>query len=341
MHPEHRSRLSHWLWLLAVAVAVAGIWWALEQLEPRADWVKVEGSRQAVVGQQLILRVHVAPLAEPAYLCAHLHWRKTHDRTEGALASGGAKAVGKEGGTFDFTIIVPPRNGLRFVTGVIFLSRTGSWHDHTRVAGTELIPVSGQVGGVETRLERLRLQPSDERSKQPGRPAALPRVVIGVVFLVAAVAAWRAGQTLADFGAEQERRWWKGLAIILLLACLWELLGVENWLGSQARAMARAEDVYYSRGLFQKPMSSAAIAATAMFLVKVSRRARMSRRLLYSALGLYVGISALSLLSLHAIDKVALASWHGLAVIQALKLGCALLILQGVRSERNATKVAR
>jgi NO-binding membrane sensor protein with MHYT domain len=74
---------------------------------------------------------------------------------------------------------------------------------------------------------------------------------------------------------------------------------------------------------------SVAVAATATFLLFV-RRARSSRRLLLVCFSLYLGISLVNLVSLHAIDRIADLSWHGLALVQALKLGCAAMTLRGV-----------
>jgi NO-binding membrane sensor protein with MHYT domain len=126
-----------------------------------------------------------------------------------------------------------------------------------------------------------------------------------------------------------DRHWWRVLAVLLALACLWEFLGLESWLGAHARAMARAGDFYYPRAVFQKVVISITVAALAAFLIFV-QRARSSRRLLLAGFGLYLGISVVNLVSLHAIDQIADLSWRGLSLVQALKLGCAAMTLGGV-----------
>jgi len=321
--------------LILLVMAAALIWWVLERLEPRAEWLQVEAPRRAVAAQFLPLRVHLAPLAEPARLCADLHWATSHDRVVGFLAGGGSKAAGKEGGDFDFQIMVTPRAGLRFVIGIIYLSRTDNWSDHTLVASTELIPVSSDPGArVETRMKRLRLEPSEPGANGHARPAMLPRLLTVLLFLAAAAVARRAGQPAENSPPSPGTLWWQTLAVLLVLVCLWELFGLEDWLGERLRAMAQANDFYYLRAVVQKIVISVAGAATVIFLIIVWR-ARSSRRWLLTFFGLYLVISAVNLVSLHAIDRIADLSWHGVSVVQALKLVCAAMTLEGVRRARR------
>jgi signal transduction histidine kinase len=152
-----------------------------------------------------------------------------------------------------------------------------------------------------------------------------------LLFLAAMVTAWGAGQLPAGSSGRPgpENRWWQVLALLLTLACLWEFFGLESWLGAQAQAMAYAGDLYHARIVLQKVVISIAVAATGVFLLFV-RRAHSSRRLLLVGFGLYLGISLVNLMSLHAIDRIADLSWHGLALLQALKIGCAAMTLRGV-----------
>ena len=82
--------------------------------------------------------------------------------------------------------------------------------------------------------------------------------------------------------------------------------------------------------MFQKVLSTLAIAALVLFALFI-RRAPSSRRLLLCAAALYLAISLVNLVSLHAIDVIAWRSWHGVTLVQALKLGCAAMALLGVR----------
>jgi hypothetical protein len=329
MPGEPKAKLSGRVGLILLVASAAAVWWGLDHWERPAAWLHVEAPRRAVAGQTLALRVHLAPLAEPTRLCADLHWGTSRDTSMGYLGTGGSKAVGKEGGTFDFEITIPPAQGVRFVTGILFLSRTGSWNDHTLVAATEVIPVSSNtMEKVEARLEPLRVQPPGDATTDHPRPAAAPRWLTALLFFFAAVAAWGGGPS-ADGSSGvpgHGSRWWQVLAVAMALSCLWELFGLESWLGAQARAMARTEDLYYPRAVFQKVVISVTIAATVLFFLFI-RLMRSSYRLLLASFALYLAISGVNLVSWHPIDRVADLSWHGLTLVQALKLGCAALTL--------------
>lgn len=332
MQRELAAKLRGRAGLILLLAVAAAVWWGLDRAERRVTWLRVEAPRRAVAGQPLPMRVHVAPLKQAAYLCADLHWATSRDTSRGYLATGGAKAVGQQGGTFDFAIPIPPTKGLRFVTGILFLSRTSSWQGHTRVAATEVIPVSSNaVGTVESRLEPLRLQPTSDGTTGQPQPTALPRLLTALLFLAATVAAWGDGQSRASSSSRPgaENRWWQALAVLLALACLWELLGLENWLLAHVRTMARAEDLYYPRAVFQKVVISVAIAATILLFLSL-RRVSRDRRLLVASFALYLAIALVNLVSWHPIDQVADLSWHGLMLVQALKLGCAAITLRGI-----------
>jgi hypothetical protein len=81
--------------------------------------------------------------------------------------------------------------------------------------------------------------------------------------------------------------------------------------------------------VFQKVVISVAVAATVLLLPFI-RRARSSHRLVLVSFALYLAISAVNLVSLHTIDKVADLPWHGVNLVQALKFACAAMTLLGV-----------
>jgi hypothetical protein len=334
---EPAGRLRGYAGLILFAAAAVMIWWGLDRSERRADWLHVEAPRRAIVGQPYPVHVHLAPQAEPGFLCADLRWGETRNTPMRYLASGGSQAVGTEGGTVHFDIPVPPKAGMRFVMGVIFFSRTGSWGDHRLAANTELIPVvSDPTAPKETGLEPLRLQPPGDRSPNHPPPAYAPRFLTGLLFLAALVAAWAVGPSAKEPDGKPgpAALWWQALVVLLALACLWELFGLEIWLGERARAMARAQDLYYPRAVLQKVVISVAAAATVLLLPFIGR-VRSSHRLVLVSFGAYLAISSVNLVSFHVIDKVADLSWHGVNLVQALKLACAAMTLLGVGRMRR------
>lgn len=304
---EPKARLSGWIGLLLLVASAVAVWWVLDHWEHRAAWLRVEAPRRAVARQTLPLRVHLAPLEKPTRLCADLHRGTTRDASNGYLGTGGSKPVGKEGGTFDFEIRIPPALGARFVTGILFLTSTGSWENHTLVAATEVIPVSSNTTDkVESRLEPLRVQPPGGATTPLPHPAPMPRWLTALLFLIAAVAAWGGGPSRGGSGAApgHGNRRWQLLAVAMALACFWELFGLESWLGALAREMARAADRYYPRVVFQKLVISVAIPATLLFFLFI-RRVRNPPPLLLASFSLHLAISGVNLISWHPIDLVA------------------------------------
>lgn len=310
---------------LTLAIAAGALaWWGLGRLEPRASWLRVEAPPRAVFGQKLSLRVHVGPLPEPTCLCVDLHWAAQHDGPSDYLSGGGFQRVGKEGGDFDFTIPVPPREGARFVLGVIFLSPTGRWNDHTLLADTEHIPVAAPTGqNLEAPLAPIGVNAQRLSLGSHSRGAKLLRGFTGLLLLVAAFLNWRGRGSPSEPATAPGMRCRHWLAVLLALACVWELCGLEGWAGSHVRALARAQDVYYLRAGLQKVVVCLII-ATVLAMLLYLRRARSVERWAFVVLGLYAGLAAISLVSLHAIDHLA---WAGVSVVQLLKLGSAAVLL--------------
>jgi hypothetical protein len=322
------------LFLLVAATAV--VWWALGRLDLGVAWLTVEAPRQAVAGRLLPMHIHIAGLQEPSQLCADLHWAKVRDVSNGFLASGGATPVGRQGGSFDFEIRVRATNDLRFVHGIIYLSPDGDWNNHTFAATTDLIPVTDDSDGKATRLVRLPVRPLEAYARDNVRRTTIPRLMTGLLLLVSSVIAWMICGSIAR---EPERskltlRRWQVLASALTLACIWECLGLENWVWMHVRVLARAGDVYSSRTVFQKAIISVTIAATLVGLGLLWRKRRAHQFVLVS-FGLYLAISAVNLISLHAIDKYAGLSWLGITVVEALKFVCAATTLYGVWRARR------
>ena len=326
------SRIRGQAGLILFLLIGAAIWIALEYFEPRSNWLRVEATPRAVAGQPLIVRVHLAPQPDPGILYADLHGGTSRDKPMQCIATGGPRAVGKEGGTFDYKIMVPRREDLRYVMGVIFWTRSGGWSSHKLAASTKLIPVvTDPAAAPDNRMERLGLQ--RPRRYSPGHPLAGGASPLADGAAVPGRddrrrASWPTKRSRADNGGDL--RFWRVLVVFLALACLWETLGLESWVGARARALAHAGDFYYPRAAFQKLVISLTVAASLLFLA-VIQRVRSSWRLLLVLLVLYAAVSIVSLMSLHAIDRIADLSWHGLTIVQTLKLACASLVLYAMR----------
>lgn len=185
--PTIKRRRAKFILLLA---AMVGAWWWLDYLGDGVKWLRVEATRHAVVGEPLTVRIHLAGLTEATYLCADLHWTNRRDASNGYLTSGGAKPVGREGGSFDFEIMVHATNGLRFVNVIIFLSQTGDWHDHTFAAATGLIPVASSHADGTPELSRVPIHLLEDSGRDDLRSTEIPRLITALLLLGSAVIAW-------------------------------------------------------------------------------------------------------------------------------------------------------
>jgi hypothetical protein len=260
-------------------------------------------------------------------LCADLHWASERNASKGFLAAGGAKPVGTDGGSFDFDIIVRPQSELRFVNAIVYLEPTGNWSNHTFAATTGLIPVTSTRDDRASAPVRMPVRQLEEgHSRAPTPPSSSLRYTTGIMWLAGAVLLWLRRQN--STALEKQRRWWWAFLIGVALAGVWELAGLEHKLGDLTRALARAEDVYYPRAVFQKAVISIVIAAVVVSL-GIGWRKR-SARLLPLGFGLYLAIALVNLLSLHALDQFAGRSWHDVTLVDAAKLLCAITALVGL-----------
>lgn len=235
----------------------------------------------------------------------------------------------KEGGVFNFAITVPPTNGLRFVTAILYFSPTGDWKDRTFAGQTDLIPVS--AGAEATSLTPVTVHVVDPMASPAATEASGLQRVTALVWLAVMLLAFWASYSRLRCGSENlsEGRWWLVLSAGSALAFGWEWFGLETHLGVPVRAWAHANDVYYLRGWVQKGTISLAVAATIALLFFASRqRSAFRRPLIWLVVAL--AISFINLLSFHSIDRYAGLSWDGITLIGALKLACATATLHSV-----------
>jgi len=297
----------------------------------------VVAPRNAAIGQTLPLRIHVGWLATSTRLCADLHWSTNRDTSNNFLASGGSRAISRAGGTFDFAIPVPARPGLRYVHGIIYLSPTGNWEDHTRVVSTDLIPVTTRHLDGTTALAPVSLnQPDATFVQSNARLSSVLRRITALLLLAAAVLAVRNYRPTPG----PARGGWLVLAIGLVLAAAWECFGWENFVGNLGRALLRAEDAYYSRKWFQRLAISATVAAVVV-LVRGMWRQPWPQRWALIFFGLYLAVAAVNALSLHALDQYAWSSWRGILLVDGVKFLIVAAVLASVLHAGGRPRTAR
>ncbi|HVV72956.1 MAG TPA: hypothetical protein VHI52_15885 [Verrucomicrobiae bacterium] len=307
-------------------------WWGLDRLEPRAHWLQVVAPPAVESGRPLHLQVHLVQPQPARFLTADLHWARIHDHSEGYLATGGAQSVRPESGTYDFVIDVKSRPGLRFVRIVLYLSRDGNWESRTQVAGSEPLEVLPRYSAKSESIPvPLHMTSSARRQGVHSPASSVPRFVTGLVFLVAGALAWKHSRLpVHRLVADPERpQRGAGLAAVLVLAALWEFSFAESRIPELIRGFAHAGDWYYLRGPFQKIAISLVVGLLLAFIPRLSRF-RGPQRVVFGTLLFYIGVSAVNMVSLHAIDQVADLSWNGVTAIQAVKLACAAVVVQRV-----------
>lgn len=327
--------------LVCFVSLAAGLWLWLDHLGDQVDWIIVEGPAHVVVGEPVRLQVHATRLAADTLLRVDLHWATERNNSLGFLAAGEPRTETKFADTIDFNIAVPARENLRFVHGVIYLSPDGNWSNHTFAATTDLIPVALLRSDQSPELIRWPLRQLAEGSGRMNQPQSpLLRWATGVTWLVAAVwlgRQWQSARRSVKKPIELPRRQLL-LAMSFALAGIWELAGLEIILGDQARSFARAEDLYYPRAIFQKGVISMMIAATLVWF-GLRWRQRAARPWLLG-FGLYLAVTLVDLLSYHAVDEFTGRSWHGVTLMAAIKLLCALTaVIRLLRIQNQSASV--
>jgi hypothetical protein len=289
-----------------------------------ARWLKVSAPPFAAVNADYPVEIRLATADPELFLSADLHWATTRREPRLLLSGGGPQPVGSNP-VHRFSIPVPSVDDLGFVRLIIYLSRDGHWTNRVRSAATDYIPVRKEA------LSSGVMVPTVARSPRRD-PAAPPMQVVGIRWLTAAVwmmAAAAAGMRLRTRRSlVPERPPFFGRLVVLafLLAALWEIVGVESLVGQTGRALAFEHRLYYLRTPAQKALSATAaiITAAAVWLVLRNQLAVWIRVGLVTV-ALFFGIGMASLLSLHAIDLWANATWAGVPHGQIVKLILAFL----------------
>ena len=142
-----------------------------------------------------------------------------------------------------------------------------------------------------------------------GDPTVAGWVTVAAYF-GAAVLCFRARAS----GRPTERRWWTGLAVLMVVMGFNKQLDLQTLFTDVGRDMARSEDWYNARGIVQRDfivamMVSGAVAALTLFMT-VGRRS-----------GSWVRLSILAVCALGVFVLVRAASFHHVDAMLGLKFG--------------------
>ncbi len=321
---------------IVLGLVVGAVWFGLGRLDHQVDWVSVTAPTRARVGEPLVLRVQVQRLTAPTYLCVDLHWTTNHHTTQGFLATSPPQWITTPGQALEFELSVPARPGLRFVNGIVFLSPTGTWSDHSMVANTDLIPVTEEMPAREFRSISL-FSSSTANGYSAAPTAAWPRILLGLLWFTAAVMTWVPhSRNSSSASPAQSAYRWNWLVLALAAIGLWELAGWETWIGIRVRSFTRTADLYHLRHWLQRGVISL-IVGTILIRSVGWWRQRRAFPLPQFALELYLALIVADLFSLHALDQFLRFGGRGLLVIHILKLGLVATILIGLtrRSHRR------
>jgi len=353
-----RRRLRAAAWI-AVLMAFASAWIALDLTEDRPRWLTVEAPGSARVGQPFEIRVTLSEPVAGVQIDCTLHRANRSKRGWGYLASAGPPRPAENRRTYSYLFTVPEREDTAFVFAIVYLSPTGKWRDAARAASTTYIPLAGTIsaatgGGLRKTGIRHFATPSEQKRPEArmgtdeprGRPSAWVHGILGLVLLAAAVTAGanaRRSQTAPLPAAIGDRTVWLVFAVVLAASAVVEISGVAGHLAAWGRTVAREQGVYEFRRPAQKAIMAAVAAASLglfFLFVRAVRKTGSPRFMWWAGIGLagYLAVSFISVLSFHAVDVARHLLWHGLSPVDAARgAGAAVALLAAVFALRRKT----
>lgn len=330
MKPVHQVLFAAGLLLLGTVT-----WLLLTRPEPPADWLRVEAPAKVVSGETITIRVTLTDPEISLQLATSLHGWTSRNRRLRAISQAAPRRLDPAVRTFDFKLQVPELPDLAEVRAVIYLSPTGHWRDHIRVAATDPIPV--KPAAHRTSLPELRPVAVYEPVPAPVTPRlesfALRHLIVALWLVVALglglrVVAGRQGRPATTGNpARQPHATLVGACLLIVLA---ELLHAEQRVGDAARQLALEYGLYDVRLLPQQLallFMVVGVVALAGFILLRARHRRIVLGLL-----LHAAIAATAILSLHEADAVLYATCLGLPIEQLAKLAAGSLALSGLQA---------
>jgi hypothetical protein len=275
------------------------------------------------------MRVTVSGVNAPGYVVVDLHWSDTGRLSRGYLLKVARERLAGQGGSWSLSAPIGRRAELRYVTVVVYLSPTGEWKDHERVAQTGFVEVSADAGAMP---RPVRLRAYERTPAGPDHATALGRAALAALLAaLSAAAATRAARS-------PRRALWIALAAAALAAAAWEIAGAGGAATQAARAVAEEQRWYDLRRAPQHAVVAALLGSGVVFALIAPRAARsLGRGLSLALLGfvLYALLSAVDLLSYHAVDRVGRLAAGPVSAMQLVKASCAALALAAALLHRR------
>lgn len=319
--------------LITIALAVlAGLGWhVLHRTEQQASWLRVEAPAQVQRQQNVVFRVTVLDSGSH-YLNVDLHgWTRREHRLDAVSHAAPQRVAPNQSATF--SLPMPERSDLYTIRAVVYLSPTGLWADHTRVAMTAPIEIAtSSTASASQELVTLRAEDTAPDPGTPRQEILTLRFALGGLWFVVAALTTRFWLRLRCASATPEVRKLSATlgfcsALSFITAGV-EFTGAEAWLDDGARHFAMSHDLYDQRLSSQKiaVFFSLAILATVIALLP-----RLRCRRLVGALFLNATVVAIAIFSLHDTDTLLYTIVGHVPVEQLLKLSAVAIAFWGVR----------
>lgn len=309
-------------------------WWILTLPRPQSRWLTVEAPASVAPGETITLRISVSAPDPNLHLIADLHGWSRRNHPLRAVSHAKPQRLSATFQSADFSLPVPALPDLAVVRAIIYLSPTGNWSDHVRVATSAEIPVKSVAGPPAPGLEPLRMH---ELVPDPVIPRLesvfLRRLIVGLWLIVAIALGLLARRSRPESAAApgpKTATLVRGLIVACLVVMLTEILGVEPRIGDFVRQFALRHDLYERRQLVQQVAVLLTVVGMAAVFVVIIVRAR--RRRLVCSLLAHAAISITAMISLHETDTLLYATVLGLPVEQLAKLVAVGLAFWGLRS---------
>lgn len=307
----------------------------LGRLPDQPTWLSLTLPARAVLHSNFTAQI---TLRKPhtGFVGFELLWHDRQRAYQGRLPAPPVQRVHPGQADYEFTIPVTPVPGLRFVSGLVFLSPTGLWEDRTAVAVTgyyQPLTTPTDTNGVPwpRRTTHAHFPRSPEFYPPPSRTA---RTLTAALFMAAAASMALVLVTTRRHrsrSASGEPAGGVVLLIVIQLACgAWEQLEIGERLANRVREAMQVHGVYKERHTAQQPLTGLALAAGSACMWALLR-SRMPGTLRTTAAGCaaYGAIAVLSAISLHAVDVLSLVRLGPFPAVQALELGAAATALLG------------